>query len=390
MGTGCNCSNSVEVCCPTQEQINGLLNLNQLSCTDTDYEFSVSPTPAEVGTITTFQNTLGITCDWDFGDGTQDNGVSVTHSYSEGGTSTVICSDPLNSSRYCEMTIGIYCPTPTATPTVTLTPVPTVTSPPVTTVTPTPVVTAWFQTKEGDVHGNDGVSSNVPAGQVFSQDGEVGGYPGVISSGDSTISVGDVSSTDWHVENEEIPNFGGRTYDYTYFYQLLGSPVPNFDGDLSKITANGVYYSANTVTINSDWSFPSARWAIILVGDKLEVRGKITVPVGSFLAFIVKKEINISGTVGEPVGLPGADLPDLEGVYLADGAINTNYDNDNSGNRFVGAGTFVSKTRFDLGRDLGINNDTTPAEYFSFRPDFWFSAPEAIQRPNYNWQEIAP
>jgi hypothetical protein len=47
-----------------------------------------------------------------------------------------------------------------------------------------------------------------------------------------------------------------------------------------------------------------------------------------------------------------------------------------------------------LQRDLGVagneNNNNTPAEMFTYRPDFLLSAPDFLRKPSYYWQEIKP
>jgi len=156
-----------------------------------------------------------------------------------------------------------------------------------------------------------------------------------------------------------------------------------------------IYYSADKVTINTNWNIPNNTKVVVLIGNNkdLEINKNITVPVGSFLAFIVSGNINIKGTVGDKDATP---TPDIEGVYIADGTINTNYDNDNSGKRLAGFGVFVAHANLDntggfvFGRDLKADNRTTPAEYFEHRPDFLVNFPKEIGTKRMVWKEVAP
>jgi hypothetical protein len=181
--------------------------------------------------------------------------------------------------------------------------------------------------------------------------------------------------------------------DYNSFYQKLGSPTaPNFiNGNLAEITGDGIYYANTDITIDNVWSFPAGRKAIILIDGNLTIKKRITVPVGSFLAFIVSTNINITGNVGDKDAAP---TPDLEGVYFCDGLLNTNSDNDTgSGFRLVAQGIFAAKGGFVLstpGRDVKNDNPTTPAELFVFRPDFIANMPQALLFSSYSWQEKAP
>jgi len=242
----------------------------------------------------------------------------------------------------------------------------------------------WFQGQEGDIHSRGDIYSPLPAGNNFSLDGE-SGFPGLVSYGGSAdFGLGEVSSKKW------LANSSSKGKDYDYFYQLLGQPTEsNFSGNLSEISNDGVYYSAGDVKIDSNWSFPNNRKAVILINGKLTINGKIIVPIGSFLAFIVKGDIEIGGKVGEAVGQAGENSPDIEGVYISDGKINTNYDKDESGIRLVAAGIFVAND-FLLGRNLENSGNTVPAEKFIYRPDFLINSYPGIWGRTILWSELAP
>jgi len=251
----------------------------------------------------------------------------------------------------------------------------------------------WFQTQEGDVHAGGTIFSRIPSTCVspscspyFSLKA-LGGYHGLVSYYGSDPSFGNGSVSEdpkWLAKSQAKRNY------YDFFYQLLGSPAAdNFNGNLSEITADGVYYSTNDVTLNDDWNFPAGRKAAILVNGKLTLNKKIRVPQGSSLAFIVSGNIEIKGTVGEKVGQAGANEPDIEGVYVSDGEIKTNYDGDNSGNLLVAAGVFIAK-QFSLGRNLKRDNSTTPAEKFVYRPDLWLNSYQGLWSSSHVWQELAP
>ncbi len=256
---------------------------------------------------------------------------------------------------------------------------------------------AWFQTQGGDAHGQTGISSPVIQGEYFCKN--LDNYPGVVSyTGTADFSPGgSASSKGWLANSGFSP-----TYNYSYFYRKLDSPgTDNFscepncpDPPAGQTT---IYYSEDKVTIGGNsWQLGNNVKAIVLINNDLEIGKEITVPVGSFLAFIVKGNINIDGNVGDKQA--STANPHLQGVYLADGIIDT-YEPDPVGqgskNRLVGAGLFYA-SGFNLDRDLynnvgdPITNGDTPAELFIFRPDLVLNAPRELWFSKMSWLEVAP
>ncbi len=274
---------------------------------------------------------------------------------------------------------------------------------------------AWFQTKEGDVHAQGGtISSKIFPDNTYFSDVDVGGYPGLVS-----------------YVSDDLPDFGRQgalpsekgwlakdglssRYSYSYFYRTLGSPETEVLGGeklsdyISDHRDQEIFYFDEKITINEEWGseeFPAGRKAIILINNDLEINKEIKVPVGRFFAFIVKGNINISGQIGDKssASLTG-ETAHLQGVYLADGIINTYYDKglgDGSGFRLVAAGIFVASD-FNLLRDVKNEcidpetleiqacNETTPSELFIARPDLFINIPEELKESYFFEQEVAP
>jgi hypothetical protein len=147
------------------------------------------------------------------------------------------------------------------------------------------------------------------------------------------------------------------------------------------------------LTINRRWDIANGVKLVILVNGVLEINNEIHVTVGSFLIFIVKgnsgtqEGIRIQGVIGDKFAVPRSHI---EGIYITDQKIKTNYDDDQSGNRLVLSGNFYGLQGFELHRDLKADNDITPAELFIFRPDFIVNMPEVLFSSSYSWQEIVP
>lgn len=272
-----------------------------------------------------------------------------------------------------------------------------------------PPAKPWFQTKGGDVYAETSIVSAIPstaANTNFSINSD--GFPGIISYGTGTSSLlpgGTVSSTDWLVNDinktpttyESIYQRLGLPTEVNYPCKVGSSPCPDPPSPVSGQTT--VFYTDQKVVINSDWNIPLGAKVIVLINNDLEINKEIHVPQGSFLMFYVKGTvgggITIKGSIGDKLAVSS---PHLEGVYLTDGIINTNYDGDSSGKRLVLAGMFFTKNGFLLGRDLKngvvppatINNDLYPAELFILRPDLMVNSPNNIFNSSIVWKEVMP
>ena len=272
-------------------------------------------------------------------------------------------------------------PTPTPTPTPTPSPITSNTPTP----TPTPTASAWFQTKEGDVHAKGEISSNIPSSCIspsclpyFSLKGN--NNNGVISwAGSESPNFG--SGSGGEVNNWQA-NSPARGSFYNYFLQLL-QPLTedNFNG--AVVTDNGVYYSEDDVTIDEEWNYGPGNQinAVIFINGKLKINKKIIIPEGSFLAFIVKGDIEVDKDLGGTNNQIG-------GFYITDGFFRSSAGGIGNTQLLVNGGVIANN--FELSRDLGTNNKTLSAEKFVYRPDFWLNSYPGLWVTSHIWEEIAP
>lgn len=266
---------------------------------------------------------------------------------------------------------------------------------------------AWFQTQGGDVHGQGSITDPVPDGEYFCKDSSyTPAYPGVVSYVSATepdFAPDRVSSKGWLANSSYIPG-----YDYDDFYQKLklDSSTPAFDCASNTPPADGFYLANNPLggecVVNSNLDFGTRKVVIFVNGTfKLNQPARIKVSPGGFLAFIVSGDILISGELGDKTAgaFIGTDAH-LQGVFLADGVVNTYYDKPEVGQgskkRLVGAGLFFARNGFNLDRNLYNNvgdpimNSDTPAELFIFRPDLVLNAPSDLWSSKMSWLEVAP
>ena len=232
------------------------------------------------------------------------------------------------------------------------------------------------------------------------------------------------------LEAQATYDTGYRKEDFCYFWRLFempgncgslptdddwdlngwGTQMPD-DGILSGgsavsgrySTGSGteIYYfdGGGTQTLNFDGSgigafnVASGEKVVVFVNGNLQFAnldgspGVLDVADGGFISFIVKGDVRFPSSVGRDAG--GYGLPVVEGVFIADGSI----DIQGGSRQFVGEGMFVGHTDVSIhpNRDLsGTGNNTDPAAYFVYRPDFLLNAPEEFERSNFEWREIAP
>jgi len=268
-----------------------------------------------------------------------------------------------------------------------------------------------------------GVFLNEPNGTV-----DTAGYP--ITGGGSVES--NEEGENWIHSLDRLPDDGiddddtdnayadGVTIpveNYAHFYRKFGEEAQTIEpGQPSKptIDENGQYigYSDGNMIIDDSnaWSVVAGESIIIFVHGDLEFEdtsgsgAKLTeVEPGGFLAFIVSENITISPEVGyydDPSTSAIHANANLEGVFIASGAINmpSNEDNDNADKKFIGAGTFVGWGGINLARNYAYEgdplsaetNNLNPIDVFIYRPDFIINTPLEMKSANYEWQETAP
>ncbi len=261
----------------------------------------------------------------------------------------------------------------------------------------TPVVASpgWWQVIGGDAVTNGVLQSNIPATCVlpgcnpyFILDGTAGGIPGnAIFGGTTNLMTLNVSSKGW------LGNtlYMGRTYDSTYFTNLIPTSVsfntvgPNaaqadFDGG---VASNGYYWykSNGNLTLTGNVTITGNRKVILFVdGGDFNINGKINIQTkgsGFFMA-IVSGNINVGNSV--------TGVPSIEGLFVSDGTFSTG-----TGNLpLTVRGTVVGWGGVNLQRDLGVGNNTAPAETFEYAPDFIVLYPRDLVQDRINWQEVIP
>ncbi len=259
---------------------------------------------------------------------------------------------------------------------------------------------SWVQTDGGDVYA-DNITSYLPGSTKFNRTGAAG-FPGIISfqsgydfkAAAGNKGEGNVSSTGWLVQ-ESLPVINY----YQLLYTRFGSPITDNYTALyagGKPTINGTYFVNGDLTTTAQWNLVSGDSYVVIVNGNLNFNYRVTAPVGSFIAFIVKGNINIASSVGVQCDATVcSDTTErIQGVYITSptGIFKTNIGNA-AKERLLLRGTFVAGS-FQLERDLnvtsGTHNSDTPAETFIYEPDYLFQLPNEMKELPVTWQEVAP
>jgi len=232
----------------------------------------------------------------------------------------------------------------------------------------------WFQVENGDIGAATGnIESPVPAGRNFME-----GQQGVVVYA-GTTNFGDGSAPNWQV-NDSV---NLTDFNFSYFTNIMATAA--FPCDPSQAAcwnglASGNYLYSGTISLPASTLNFNNKEVVVLINGDLNINERIGLADNAFLAFIVSGNINIDGGV-KKTGIN----PALEGVYFADGTISTG----ESAEEFVGKGIFVGGG-FNLGRNLGADNETTPGEVFIFDPRLVVKMPRAMKKSRMSWQEVAP
>jgi hypothetical protein len=255
----------------------------------------------------------------------------------------------------------------------------------------------WWQVVGGDVGamglGGVVVESKIPGGYpgskyIIAQGG--GMDQGVVVQGSSiepeSGGGGITQISDWWVNSTYAEP--RETYDVLHGYVYNG---PGFTGSVDCATAicsalNQVPVAANTqyISVNGDlvlsgvWGVGSGESQTYVVVGNLTIPVNVQVGSGGFLAFIVSGKITIN---------PGVTM--VQGVYVADGLLETVSNGTNMDVPLEAQGMFVGWGGVDLNRDL-VDDVVAPGERFTYRPDLIIRAPEAFRRDTYLWEELQP
>jgi len=254
---------------------------------------------------------------------------------------------------------------------------------------------SFIKAYDADIHSQENINLPPPPPGQYLLEGHIG-YGGIVSSRDPlssfTFSQSNwVSRTDWPMtsDNDYMP------------YALLERQTPQDQGTCSgsacfaMSSGDKFYYRADgDVVTPGPLTIPSGKSFILLLGDKdITIRDNIVFEDETSF-FMIAARGDPSGSDHGDITV-GAKVTELEGVYYTEnGTFTTKSDKDLSVPVFDSQtlflrGNFVAE-EFELNRDLGKDNKTTPAESFYFLPFLQFTTPSFLQVRYTIWQEMRP
>ncbi|MFH0749770.1 MAG: hypothetical protein V1917_02525 [Candidatus Gottesmanbacteria bacterium] len=267
--------------------------------------------------------------------------------------------------------------------------------------------TGWVQTQSGDVYAAARLVSSIPdtaTNPYFVFDDPVNiGSAGIVTYG----TTYDFSLSTANRGNTKISTKGWltkQTYAPVHWYDQFASRM-DIPGTATAITPDPLgiskptctknpcifYADGDLVTETTRWDYGSIRQVIIFVNGNLTIKNPIIVANGGFFAFIVNGNITIDPAVGRAWNNA---TKSLDGIYIATTANHTGTfkagASTNLGTERLNIRGMVIADKFLLERDLGINNNTSPAENFIFNPQLLFTMPDEMKEIPYVWQEVAP
>jgi hypothetical protein len=275
----------------------------------------------------------------------------------------------------------------------------------------TNVKSAWWQTSNGLLYagnssGNALVSkipatcsgaSCTPAVSTNDSANTANSFGYAVTGGGAIDTTDDVSTSLSYLnpngtsEHFSGGNISGAHENYAYFSQLYSmgqNPTVDFTGTKPTTPTNGrAFYGSGNIDINTPWLIGSNEKMIIFVDGSVTIHSQITVTPGGFLAIISTGNITFANDLGSSD--PTSTTAVVAGVFISDQQIVIEGGRSGGDLKFIGEGSFIGWNGFNFGRTYAsVNtNNTSPTEYFRFRPDFMVNVPERMTRPIYVWQE---
>ncbi len=249
---------------------------------------------------------------------------------------------------------------------------------------------AWWQAMGGGVYagstaGGTTISSTIPSSVAAANRYLVlpggGGTAALVmrATGDApSVGEGEVSEDLWSAKS----SYKGKKMDYAFFgaqMGLLRNQVSDWGGSgLNQQAGDSrdFWYSdppGGSATISNPWDVDVNEQYVVFVDGDLNIDANITVADGGFLAFIVNGDVSV-----------GSSVTDLQGIFISDNDFIT----ESGATQLDVRGTVVAWGTTSFGRDLGTGNISSPAEKFTYRPDFLTNMPNKMKSFVMQWEEV--
>lgn len=268
----------------------------------------------------------------------------------------------------------------------------------------------WWQTDSGFVYSQGSITSLVPnlcVGPSCRFNTQSSGYPGVVTNGgdpiDPTASfngVANISSTKWLANSPFLlgePSYADFRRQVPVAPEQFNSQLNNgflqshFSHGPPPSGADAYYfeYTGNSLEIVGNVDAQDQKIVVFVPSGTVTIKGDIVGTRGKgFFALVAVAPIVISPT---PTQITGLFLTDST-LTTQSAATQTTFDT-----QLKVTGIVFAKGGITLNRDLDTKptrttggNNTTPAELFSFAPDYLFTLPRALRRFQFQLSEVPP
>ena len=253
-------------------------------------------------------------------------------------------------------------------------------------------VAAWFGGAGGDMTAIGPLRSMVGPTKLFIRD------PAGVAWAGGTLDLGgqSASTPGWAMSNSPLSSLLVSDYNFAYLKgQILAgiNPTTITAVDTTSLTsgvtdAAGIHYvrTSGDIDVASNIDIGDNKVVWLAEGGDINLKANINLNDNKGLLVIVTDgNINIDPGIGNTTLVDPATLtPHLEGIFIADGAVNTGSGN----NQLRIDGSVVGLSGVNLQREkISL---LYPVEYFVFRPDLVMNMPSSLLRKNLQWQELAP
>src|SRR5258708_8971544 len=168
---------------------------------------------------------------------------------------------------------------------------------------------------------------------------------------------------------------------YSNCYSGTGCDLASYPHALYQTDSTICNPPVTTCTVTVATTTFSANNYVFLINGDLDIKGNITVSVGSTVTFIVSGNIKVESLI------PAQEVTTIEGIYSTDKDLQILVDqnactdgNTNQALNINGSVTILGTSQFDSStnlsnRELCANDTTNPSVKITARPDFLINLP---------------
>jgi len=259
------------------------------------------------------------------------------------------------------------------------------------------ISSAWWQGMDADIVTNANLESAVPAtaGLYFNTTGG-GGFPGIPVFGTTTnLTSTNVSERGWLVNSTYSPT---KIYNLAFFKNLIPADVT--PAHILSSSVSGSYFTSGGFSAYGYYWYeydPAENGGFDLtISDAASLGDRKVILFTNSASVNINDNISLTRGTGFFMTVSGGNInlnsavTSVNGIFVSDGIFSTGTGGINNDSALRVIGTVAAYGGFNLQRNLGATNLSSPAEIFEYAPELEILYPKKLGARVINWREVAP